>query len=235
MGGPAIDPETGEFLQPGKCPASSIPFIDCIVSEKVFDQCFVEDVIVRNINIPTGSCEPCENVDLTRIDRVECTVLSAECEVVDVSPPIADNIRIVTVRQDVEMQINLIDDTPTPPVVLCTFTASITDFYNTFQLFVPPPGLVFGPAGGPFVFCEVVSSTCFGIPETVPPGQPVNSVIITVKVCKIIEVTAFVKLLIPNFGFCVPRPCIAAPQQEEIECPPIGELFPPQMDNNNFL
>ncbi|MDO9536411.1 MAG: hypothetical protein Q7J85_14045 [Bacillota bacterium] len=242
MAGPAIDPETGQFLLPGRCPINEYTGLpecppptelDCLVVEKVFDQCFKEDIIVRKFPIPTGLGAACENVDLTRVDRVTCQVLSAECVVVDVSPPIdppEENIRIVTVRQDVEIAITLWDDDPPVPVLLCTFNETITDFFNQVPLFVPPPGVLFGPAGGPFVFCEVVNSTCFCIPETVPPGEPVTQVICTVKICKVIEVTAFIKLLVPVLGFCVPRPCDAAPQQFEIECPPIYELFPPQQD-----
>jgi hypothetical protein len=236
MAGPAINPETGEFMQPGLCPIN--PYTgqrecppttekDCLVVEKVFDQCFKEDIIVKKFEIPTGPGEACENVDLTLVDSVSCTVLNADCVVVDVSPPITDNIRIVTVRQDVEIEISLLDSFGN---VLCTFTEFITDFFNQVQLYVPPPGVMFGPGGGPFVFCEVVNSTCFCSPETVPPGDPVTQVICTVKICKIIEVTAFVKLLIPLYGYCIPRPCEAAPQQIEIECPPIDSLFPPQQE-----
>ncbi len=239
MAGPAINPETGEFMQPGLCPFNPekgrrecppASEKDCVVVEKVFDQCFKEDIIVKNFSVPKGPGEPCEKVDLTRVDRVECEVLSAECVVVDVSPPIADNIRIITVRQDVEVKIELFDDSGHKPKLLCTFTETITDFFNQVQLYVPPAGVLFGPDGGPFVFCEVVNSTCFCSPETVTEGEPVKNVICTVKICKIIEVTAFVKLLIPVYGFCVPRPCEAAPQQKEIECPPIEDLFPPQQE-----
>ncbi|NLL58619.1 MAG: hypothetical protein GX244_08930 [Firmicutes bacterium] len=235
MAGPAIDPVTGEFLQPGLCPVSEYTGMrecppttekDCLLVEKVFDQCFKEDIIVRQFPIPTGPGAACHNVDLSRVDRVECTVLSAECEVVDVSPPVTDNIRIITVRQDVELQIELFDDS----ISLCTFTETINDFFNQVPLYVPPPGVMFGPAGGPFVFCEVVNSTCFCSPETVPPGDPVTQVICTVKICKVVEVTAFVKLLVPLYGYCIPRPCEAAPQQIEIECPPADSLFPPQQE-----
>ncbi len=239
MAGPGINPETGEFLQPGPCPVNTETGlrecypptdIDCIVAEKVFDQCVKEDIIYRSFAVPTGLGSPCAGVDLTSVTRVACQVLSAECAVVDVSAPIEDNTRIVTVRQDVELQIELWDDCK--PFPICTFTQTINDFYNQALLYVPPPGVLFGPAGGPFVFCEIVNFTCFGIPETVPSGEPVNNVIITVKLCKIIEVTAFVKLLVPVYGYCIPRPCEEAPQQIEIECPPIGSLFPPQPDEN---
>jgi hypothetical protein len=57
-----------------------------------------------------------------------------------------------------------------------------------------------------------------------------RAILFRIKICKIIEVTAFVKLMVPVYGFCVPRPCEAAPQAEEIVCPPIDELFPPQQD-----
>ena len=241
MAGPARDPETGEFMHPGPCPIN--PYTgnrecppatekDCLVVEKVFDQCFKEDVITRQFTIPTGPGAACENVDLTTVDRVECEVISAECEVVDVSPPLpnTNNIRIVTVRQEVEMLISLFDPFNQS---LCTFTETIDDFFNQVVLYVPPPGVLFGPGGGPFVFCEVVNFTCYCSPETVPPGDPVETVICTAKICKIIEVTAFVKLLVPVYGYCVPAPCEAAPQQKEIVCPPIDELFPPQKEYNN--
>lgn len=253
MAGPAMDPKTGEFMQPGLCPINPktcqrecppTTEKDCLVVEKVFDQCFMEDVIVRRFEIPAGPGEPCENIDLNRVTRVECEILDADCAVVDVSPPIHDNIRIVTIRQDVEMEIELWHDPAVlqsagnadrgggsyKPRKLCTFTETITDFFNQIQLYIPPPGVLFGAAGGPFLFCEVVSSTCYCSPETVPPGDPVTHVICTAKVCKITEVTAFVKLLVPLYGYCIPRPCEAAPQQKEIECPPVDFLFPAQQE-----
>ncbi|NMB41997.1 MAG: hypothetical protein GX996_08685 [Firmicutes bacterium] len=255
MAGPAIDPQTGEFLQPGLCPLNPetnqrecppTTEMDCLLVEKVFDQCFTEDVITREFAVPRTAGEACENVDLTLVNRVECAVLNADCTVVDVSQPLTDNVRIITVRQDVEVEIELWHDPISTwqsgkgtnkgfhkPKLLCTFTESITDFYNQLQLYVPPPGVMFGPSGGPFVFCEVVNSTCYCIPATVPPGDPVTQVICTVKICKILEVTAFVKLLVPLYGYCIPRPCEAAPQQKEIECPPVDSLFPPQQEEEN--
>ncbi|MGI5823260.1 MAG: hypothetical protein ACOX6Z_04875 [Dethiobacteria bacterium] len=255
MAGPAIDPVTGEFLQPGLCPINpeteqrECPPTnerDCLVVEKVFDQCFTEDNIVRRFEIPCGPGEPCERIDLRNVNRVECEVLNAECIVVDVSLPINDNMRIVTLRQDVKVKIDLWHDPvlwasasesgggggPYKPRKLCTFTETITDFFNQITLYVPPPGILFGTAGGPFLFCEVVSSTCYCSPETVPPGEPVSHVICNVKVCKIVDVTAFVKLMIPLYGYCIPRPCEAGPQPE-IECPPVDSLFPPQQETGN--
>ena len=227
----------------------------CLVTEKVFDQCFKEDIIVREFVIPAEAGEPCADVDLTRVNRVECEIISAECTVVDVTPPLENNTRIVTLRQDVEMEIELWHDpfvwihssgagpgksggSYHKPVLLCTFTKTITNSYNQVLLYVPPSGVLFGAAGGPFLFCEVVASTCYCTPETVPAGEPVTQVICTVKICKIVEVTAFVKMMIPLYGYCVPRPCEAAPQQKEIECPPVDSLFPPQQppvnnDQNN--
>ena len=131
-------------LQPGLCPVNEYTGMrecppttekDCLLVEKVFDQCFKEDIIVRQFPIPTGPGAACHNVDLSRVNRVVCTVLSAECEVVDVSPPVTDNIRIITVRQDVELQIELFDDS----ISLCTFTETINDFFNQVPLYVPPP------------------------------------------------------------------------------------------------
>jgi hypothetical protein len=197
---------------------------DCLVVEKVFAQCFQEDVIVRGLMIPAASCEPCANVDLTQVERVVCTILSAECKVAGVSPPANDSLRTVTIRDELEIQIDLIGKTTAPDVVLCSFQTAINDFYSQAQLYLPPPGVVFGAAGGPFLSCEVVNSTCYCQPETLPPGEPITKIICTVKICKVLEVSAFVKLLISHLGICVPEACEAAPQQGEIECPPLGFL-----------
>lgn len=205
--------------------------VDCLVMEKVFDQCFQEDVIIRSFTIPAGAGKPCENIDLTRVDHLKCAILSAECEIVEVGPPVNDGLRIITIRQELRMQIDLIDNASAPPAKLCSFKVVIDDFYSQVQLNVPPPGTVFGPAGGPFLFCEVVSATCYGRLENPPPGEPPAKVICTAKICRIAEVTAFVKLLIPHLGFCVPEPCAAAPQQKEIECFPADGLFPPQVED----
>ena len=249
MADPGINQETGEYLQPGPCPINPntgsrecppAAEIDCLVAEKVFDQCVTEDIIYRSFPIYRDKGAPGggEGADWHKVTSVECQVVSAECAVVDVSAPLEDNNSIVTVRQDVKLKIKLWGEHKGHPVLIGTFEETINDFFSQMLLYVPPPGALFGPAGGPFVFCEIVNFTCFGLPETVPPGAPVNNVIITVKLCKVIEVTAFVKLLVPVYGYCTPRPCVAAPQQIEIECPPIDSLFPPQRspssaDNGN--
>lgn len=240
MAGPARDPDTGEFMQPGLCPVN--PYTgkrecppatekDCLVVEKVFDQCFLEDTITRWIPIPY---EPGPN-NLGSVARVECEVLSAECEVVDVGPPLPEtnNIRVVTLKQEVEIQIKLWDNNPAATEPLYTFTEKINDAYAQVQLYVPPAGVLFGPGGGPFVFCEIVNFLCSCNTETVAPGQPISNLICTIKICKVIEVTAFVKLLVPVYGYCVPRPC-EQPPEPELECPPVADLFPPQMDEENL-
>ena len=186
----------------------------CLVVEKVFDQCFQEDVVVRGFTIPAGSGEPCMDVDLRRVDRVACTIFSAGCSIVEVSPPLNGNYRIVTVKDELEMQIDLVDGACAPsPVVLCSFKATINDFYSQTRLYVPPPGTLLGPAGGPFLFCEVVNATCDCKLETRPPGEPITSAICTITICKIVEANAFVRLLVPSMGFCVPEPYETASQQ----------------------
>lgn len=203
---------------------------DCILTEKVFDQCFKEDVIVRSFTVPTGPGQACAGVDLAQVDRVDCQVVSATCQVINVGPPLPPPAppfnRIVTVQQDIVIEVCLVDETPLGDVVLCCFTETVTEF-NSVVLYVPEPGALFGPAGGPFVFCEIVGSLCYCNLALSPIGVPVGNVICTIKVCKVIEVTAFVKLLVPTYGYCVPRPCLAAPQEEELICPP-EDLFPPQ-------
>ena len=146
MAGPAIDPNTGEFMLPGPCPEEGCPptrEMDCLLVEKVFDQCFTEDIITRRFVVPTEPGEASCSTDLTRVNRVECTILNEECTVVDVSPPINGNVRIVTVRQDVEINIELWHDPPGgsyKPKLICSFTEKITDFYSQFQLYVPHQG-----------------------------------------------------------------------------------------------
>lgn len=199
--------------------------IDCLLVEKIFDQCFQEDTIIRGFTVPVGPCEPCRNVDLTKVDRVECTILTSECKIVDVGPPRNDNLRIITTKQELEMKIDLFGWAPASRA-LCSFKAVINDHYKQVLLYVPPSGAVFGPAGGPFLFCEVLGTVCSCGLETLSPGEPITKIICTINVCKVIEASAFVKVLVPHLGVCLPKPCLAAPQQREIECPPVDVLFP---------
>ena len=242
MAGPARDFDNPqEFLQPGLCPFD--PYlerpacppateIDCLLVEKVFDQCWKEEDFVREVDIPTGASEACKNVDTAQVDRIECEILDVVCEVLSVGPPLPEtnNLRTVTIEQTVTLEVELWNDTPVDPVLLCSFTATVNEI-NQAVLYVPPSGLLFGDAGGPFVFCEVTNFACM-LAEEFIPGEPFDSLLFRIKICKIIEVTAFVKLMVPVYGFCVPRPCdeIPVPQAEEIVCPPINELFPPQQD-----
>lgn len=228
MAGPApfqpglcpINPDTGQR----ECPPTTEK--DCIIVEKVFDQCVKEEIITRRITIPTKSNEPCKDVDTKKTTRIECKVNHVDCNVANVSPPIpnTNNQRIITVCQDVEITISLYDGN----TLQCSFTHTINDVCQDIVMYVPPQGLLFGASGGPFVFCEVVGAVCYCRLETVPPCEKPDEVICTIKICKVVEVTAFIKLLIPTYGFCVPPPCEAAPQEIEIECPPLENLFPPQ-------
>ncbi|NMB40845.1 MAG: hypothetical protein GX996_02790 [Firmicutes bacterium] len=236
---PALNPQgTGDPVSNNVLfsPWKTVPPLqemDCLVMEKIFDQCFQENIIVRSFAIPVSSAGSCGNIDLTRVDRVECAIIAAKCKVADVGPPANNNLRIVTVRYELDMQISLIAERVGPPEVLCSFETTVEDFYSQVQLYIPPPGVHFGPAGGPFLFCEIVSSSCFCSPETLLPGEPITNVFCTAKICTIVEATAFVKVLVPHLGICTFGPCETVPQQKEIACPPIGELFPPQNDPND--
>ncbi|HHU76314.1 MAG TPA: DUF1565 domain-containing protein [Firmicutes bacterium] len=199
--------------------------IACLVMEKVYDQCYSEDVVVKTFAIPAEILSACNNNGPGSIDRLDCAIVTAQCSVVDVGPPLNDNQRSVTVQQKFKIRIDLINERANPPIVL-SFDTPLDHFHSQALLDVPPPGAIFGPAGGPFVSCQVVSSACLCKLETPPPGETITKVICTVKMCKIIEVSAFVKLLVPHMGYCTPEPCHVPPHQEEIECPPIDELFP---------
>jgi hypothetical protein len=109
-------------LDSDTCPPATE--IDCLLVEKVFDQCWKEEDFVRSVNVPTGPGEACENIDTTQVDRIECEVLDVVCEVLDVGPPLPEtnNLRVVTIEQTVTIQVQLWDDTPAVPVLLCSFT-----------------------------------------------------------------------------------------------------------------
>jgi nitrous oxidase accessory protein NosD len=200
--------------------------MDCLVAEKVFDQCFREEIVIKNFKVPAEFYGSGRGADLTRISRAECSVLDSRCKIVDISPPTNGNCRTVTLKPELEMKINLIADTPALNTILCSFRTTVDDFFSQVQLYIPPPGVVFGPDGGPFLCSEFMNATCTCRFETPFPGEPVKTVICTTKICLILEVSAFVRLLVPHFGICTPGPCGTVFPQKETKCPSAGRLYP---------
>jgi len=73
---------------------------------------------------------------------------------------------------------------------------------------------------GTFTECKVVSTACG------PCIIVGNQVCCTYELCIIFQSLAVVKLLVPTFGFCVPKECEQVSPAPPFVCPP--DLFPPQ-------
>ena len=217
-------PGTGDPVSDnvGFVPWQTEPFpvgIDCLSVEKIYDHCFATNTIVKKFPIPLGNGGPCANIDLTQVDGVICTITNAECQIIDIRPSVDDNLAVITIGQEVEMEIRLVDDALAPPAVLYSYTAHITDIFSQVQLYVPPQGLAIIPGENPYVSCELVNASCLCSLETPPPGEAPEAVFCTLSLCQIIESHAFSRLLITHYGYCIPGVCPTG--QDGDGCPPI--------------
>ncbi|NPV26432.1 MAG: hypothetical protein HPY81_03035 [Firmicutes bacterium] len=206
-----------DLIKPGPCPpvvgCPPTTEIDCIEVLKVYDQCFREEISFGTFDLP-------EDLPILRCDidfSPDASGLPAtRCEIANIGPPDANNFRSIIARQIVRINIVLIDNSVTP-ARLVTVTRDVAPFYTDAFLYSP---------NGTFAQCELVAAKCEC--ERLPGTPP--QALCKIKVCKIIEIKALVKLLVPTYGFCQPAPCQPTPQVGFI-CPPYP-LFPPQLEQN---
>ena len=191
---------------PGPCdPTYGCPDpteIVCIETVKVYDFCFQ---VERRENVCFRLPHACAGARST--DQVECQIHGVECRELSRSPDLenpgfADVTLLVTVTLEFKIVRN---DT-----LVCRFEDSFS-FLKTVLLCAPE---------GTVVQCESTGSRCG--PCAVVNGQ----VCCEVDLCLLIQSKAWVKLLVPSYGFCVPAPCVAVPKPPLV-CPP-ENLFPQQ-------
>ena len=185
---------------------------DCLLLERILDHCFTTNNTVQRFPIPQGLGEPCANLDLNEIDRIECAIVNNKCHIVDSQATAEDNLAIITIGQEVEMEISLLTDSVTPPAILCSFTARINDLFSQVQLRLPTQG------PRPYISCEPVKAACLCSLETPSPNEPPTTVLCTLNFCQIIESRAPSRLLITHYGYCPPEAC--PPGGNGDGCPP---------------
>lgn len=197
-------------IRPGKCPTlpdgtpNCPPFTekDCIEVLKVYDQCVKEDELVSFNQVDAVICNALL-LPIQPTDVITCTVttpLSCTVTFGDFTTPFFRKIRVF---QSIGVNVVVTRDA----VQVCNFNTTLSSF-QTIVLWAPP---------GTFVECvplTVGECTCELVEVN---GQ--QFITCSVTVCKDIQVKAFVKLLVPSYGFCEQVPCQPAPE-DGIECPP---------------
>lgn len=201
------DPVNDDEVQvaPGPCdPEYGCPEpteIACIETLKVYDFCFQSE---RRENVCfklPHACPVCHSTD-----KVACEIVGVECREVSRTPdPENPGFADVTLLVTVTLKFQIFGD----GTVICYFDDSFS-FLKTVLLCAPE---------GTQIQCESAGSRCG--PCAVVNGQ----VCCQVDVCLLIQSKAWVKLLVPAYGFCVPAPCVVIPTPPA--CPP-EDLFPPQ-------
>ncbi|MGI6574672.1 MAG: hypothetical protein ACOX3A_02190 [bacterium] len=183
--------------------------IDCIRVEKVYDQCFRLEELPDTVEVDLGRA-------LLPTDAIGCEVTSAVCEVLfPLRDPDPEGFRTIDVAQFVSGTVTVVN--AAGQVVGSTTFEQPANFASV-TLFAPE---------GTTPVCEIVDTFCEPV-LIIDPGSTETPAVIRIlkKLCKIIQVEATVKLLVPTFGFCPVSPCEAFPQ--EFVCPP-ENLFPPQL------
>ena len=186
---------------------------DCILVNKVYDQCFTEELVTSQVPLTSV----CPGVTNPAGATVGCIPVpgSATCTfagTVAVTPPLMPFFEEVLVLNSFQVNapIFVAGATVCAPVLTLTGAARA-------DLWVPP---------GTTVNCNILSfggCTCTLLASQT--GLP-TALACTGKICKEIQVTAPVKLLVPSYGFCEVPACTFSPQPG-FACPPTP-LFPPE-------
>lgn len=195
---------------PGPCPPGGCPpatEIVCIETWKVYDFCFQSDTIENACFAIPPACNPPVPVDT----EVVCEVIGVSAVVVSrvpLGPPAPAGFARITIRIIITIRFTLLAPDGT---TICTFTVDFP-FLKTVAL-CAPDGTEIDVTARP-----VRCGPCFILAGT--------QVCCEIDLCLLIQARAFVKLLVPAYGFCVPAECVELPKTP-IVCPP-DPLFPPQ-------
>jgi hypothetical protein len=198
------------------------PFKDfevvCIETFKVYDFCFQAESREQCFNLP-------DTLPFSTALPIGCTV---SCKIVDTptcveisrTPPDEKGRSAVTFAVSVTIRVRII-----PPVSFSSEDAEAQQLFKfklTKTISFTKTVVLCAPEGT-FTDCAIVDSAC----RCVLIGEQVCC---TVDLCIVIQSRAVVKLLIPSFGFCVPKVCEEVSPVPPVVCPPV--LFPPQCDDD---
>ena len=183
----------------------------CIETFKVYDFCFQADSREQCFSVP----ENCECFPFPPGSTAKCEIEGTPtCIEISRTDPDETGRANVTFAVSATIKITIVGP---DGEVLCTFNKTIS-FTKTVVLCAPE---------GTFTDCAIVSSAC----QCVLIGEQVCC---SVDLCLVIQSRAVVKLLIPTFGFCMPKECEQVSPAPPVVCPPT--LFPPQctpLDKND--
>lgn len=190
-------PNLKQAIQPGLCPINpetGLPQcpppdrIECITVEKVYDSCYQVDN--RNQNIVTTAVF---SAGLAVGDLVNCaldTVTGITCVESGPRVPVGDGYYNVTLVITVPLILtNPIDDT-------LTFASSFV-FAKQVRL-CAPAGVNVSCDGSTIVGCNCVVTALVG---------GVATISCDIQACIVIKSTLDVQLLVPSYGFCIPKQC----------------------------
>ncbi len=188
---------------------------DCILVNKVYDQCFAEELGTSG-TIPLRVVFPC--IDIPPGSTVGCIPIpgSATCTfagTVAVTPPLTPFFEEVLVLNSFEAVAPIFSPAG---VTLCAHTVTISAAARA-NLWAPP---------GTSITCDIVSfGDCSCTLLTSPTGLPIQLACVG-NICKELQVTAPVKLLVPTYGFCEVPACTFS-AEPGFACLP-QPLFPPE-------
>lgn len=171
----------------------------CIETLKVYDFCFQRE---RRDN----ACFDLGQVQVPEGAVITCEVKSATCKEISRTPPDAEGRSAVSFAFIVTIRVKITKDTQ-------TILDKTKDFGFTKTVVLCAPT-------GTFTECKVVGVACG------PCIIVGNQVCCTYELCIIFQSLAAVKLLVPTFGFCIPKECEQVAPGPPFVCPP--DLFPPQ-------
>lgn len=172
----------------------------CIETFKVYDFCFQSERRENN-------CFDLGGTEIPTGSTISCQIKKVTCEEVGRSEPDEDGRANVTIAVSVEAKVKIKD----PEGHKIFKDVKTFGFTKTVLLCAPV---------GTDIICNIANAACG------PCLIMGNQVCCTFDLCLIIQSVALVKLLVPSFGFCVPKVCEQVAPGPPFVCPP--QLFPPQ-------
>lgn len=171
----------------------------CIETFKVYDFCFQSE---RREN----QCFDLRDCEVPVGSNIRCSIVGTTCEEIERGKPNKDGKAHVTFFIGVQAKLRIRN----PEGDLIFKDEQTFGFSKTVVLCAPE---------GTETFCNIVNSSCG------PCVVMCDQVSCIFDLCIVIHSAALVKLLVPSFGFCRPKPCEAVAPAPPISCPP-NALFP---------
>lgn len=181
-------------ISPGPCPPAGCPpttEIVCIATEKVYDSCTQTELEIELTTVSTGVGGEWPTGVFIVGQNVPCgltpgsTITSAEISRV----PVGGDYQMITLMVFVPITLDNPNDPAETAERVFTFTKTVTLYC--------PAGVITDTSGSSLIFCSSV---------VIQTDTNFVGVACVFQIQVVVECVAYVQLMVPSYGSCVPTP-----------------------------